>query len=82
MTVKPLTLRRRKIALTLPHRHVSGGECGPNMASFAILQGFRPGGGFNRHVFLRYGLIGDLYDGDPESTLTLRRRKVALTLEA
>ena len=73
-----LTLRRRKMALTLPGRPINPGEVGTIVARHAILQGF--GGGFNRKVFLLYGLVGDWYDGKDASTLTLRRRKMALTL--
>ena len=75
-----LTLRRRSIALTLPNRQINAGETAANLARFAILQGF--GGGFNRRVFLTYGLVGDLYDGVSTGTLTLRRRSIALTVEA
>ena len=78
---RALTLRRRKIALSLPHRKISGGATGGNLSRFAILQGFAPAPyGFSPRVFLTYGLVGDLYDGAPDSTLTLRRRKIALTL--
>lgn len=82
MSTVDLTLRRRSIALTLPHRHISGGETGGNLSGFFLLKGWKAGGGFNRKAFLLYGLVGDLYDNDPASTLTLRRRKIALTLEA
>ena len=75
-----LTLRRRSRELTLPDRRISGGSTSGNLASFAVLQGFRYQGAFNRKVFLLYGLVGDLYDGAPDSTLTLRRRPIALTL--
>ena len=75
-----MTLRRRGIATALSHRHISGGATAGNLARHAILQGFCYGGSFNTRVFLLYGLVGDLYDDVPASTLTLRRRKIALTL--
>ena len=80
MSQVELTLRRRKLSLTLPHRHISGGENSWNLARHEILQGFNPGGGLQPKVFLLYGLVGNLYDGSPDSTLNLPRRSVALTL--
>ena len=74
-----LTLRRRKIALTLPHRNISGGSSAANLSRFMINLGLTETG-LNVRAFLLFGLVGDLYDGAPDSTLTLRRRKIALTV--
>jgi len=77
---KALTLRRGKRALTLPYRVGGTGDNSWSKSRHAILQGFNPGGGLNPKVFLLYGLIGDLYDGAPDASLTLRRGKRALTV--
>ena len=81
--VRALTLPRGVDALTVQPGIGSRSGTSGMLAQFAILQGFNPNGGFNRRVFLLYGLVGDLYDGIPAggNTLTLRRGVRALTVE-
>ena len=64
MTVKALTLRRRKRSLTLPDRPISGGATAGNIGRNAIFLGFNPDGSLNPFVFMSYGLIGNLYESD------------------
>ena len=78
---RSLTLKRRSRSLTLPDRPISGGATAGNIGRSIIYLGFNPSGSLNPFVFLSYGLIGNLYESDPTSTLTLRRRKRSLTLE-
>jgi len=76
---RALTLRRRVIALTLPYRHVKGGASTSTAAQNAIMQGFEYGGTFDTTIFLTYGLGGTILTA-ADAPLTLRRRKIALTL--
>ena len=78
-----LTLRRRKMALTLPGRRTNPGLAGNTqyLHRCLILQGFHNILDFDKRAFLLYGLTGDVYDATTApSPLTLRRRKMALTL--
>jgi hypothetical protein len=79
MSQVSLTLRRRLLALTLPNRNIKGGASVATAATNAIMQGFEYAGTFDTTIFLTYG-IGGVTTAAADAPLTLRRRKIALTL--
>lgn len=78
---RALTLRPRRIALTLPDRTTNPGViitggAGDDM----VLQGFEYAGVFASRAFILYGLAGTATSTGTAYGLTLRPRRIALTL--